>query len=124
MVFFWIFVAGGAGSICRYLLGTLVQARAHADFPVGTLAVNVLGCVAIGLIGKYFLHSQTQLLTRTALMAGFCGGFTTFSAFSYETLGLITGGAWGRAMAYVALTTIACVLGTAAGFAYGPTMNP
>ena len=124
MVLIWIFVGGGAGSVCRYLLGGFVQARTHPDFPIGTLVVNVLGCVAIGLIGKYFLHSQTQLLTRTALMAGFCGGFTTFSAFSYETLGLITGGAWGRAMLYVGLSVLTCILGTAAGFRLGPTMNP
>lgn len=123
MVLLLIFVGGGAGSVTRYLLGGFVQARAHPDFPIGTLVVNMLGCVAIGLIGKYFLHSQTQLLTRTALMAGFCGGFTTFSAFSYETLGLITGGAWARAAAYVALSVVTCILGTAAGFAFGPAMN-
>src|SRR2546430_12696280 len=109
MVLLLIFVGGGAGSAARYLLGGFVQTRAHPDFPVGTLVVNVLGCLAIGLIGKYFLHSQTQLLTRTALMVGFCGGFTTFSAFSYETLGLITGGSWGRATAYVALSRFCCI---------------
>ena len=124
MVLFWIFVGGGAGSVTRYLVGGFVQTRAHPDFPVGTLVVNVLGCVAIGLIGKYFLHSQTQLLTRTALMVGFCGGFTTFSAFSYETFGLITGGSWARAMVYIALSVLTCILGTAAGFRFGPTMNP
>ena len=124
MVLFWIFVGGGAGSVCRYLFGGFIQTRAHAGFPIGTLLVNALGCVAIGLIGKYFLHSQTQLLTRTALMAGFCGGFTTFSAFTYETLGLIVGGSWTRALSYVALSVLTCVVGTAAGFAFGPTMNP
>lgn len=124
MVLVWIFVGGGAGSVCRYLLGSFVQTRAHTGFPVGTLVVNVLGCVAIGLIAKFFLHSQTQLLTRTTLMAGFCGGFTTFSAFSHETVGLISAGAWGRAAGYVVASTVACIAGTAAGLAFGPTMNP
>ena len=124
MVLFWIFVGGGAGSVCRYLLGGFVQARAHPDFPIGTLVVNVLGCVAIGLIAKFFLHSQTQMHLRALLIVGFCGGFTTFSAFSYDTLGLINGGEVGRALLYVVTTTIVCLAGTAAGFAFGPTMNP
>lgn len=124
MVVLWIFIGGGVGSVTRYLLGGFVQTRLHPDFPVGTLVVNVLGCIAIGLIGKFFLHSQTQLLTRTTLIVGFCGGFTTYSAFSYDTLGLINGGELGRALLYVATTTIVCIAGTAIGFAVGPTMNP
>lgn len=124
MVLFWIFVAGGAGSICRYWLGGFVQSRAHPGFPIGTLVVNVLGCVAIGLIAKWFFHSQTQLVTRSALIVGFCGGFTTFSTFSYEAVNLITAGSWGRALTYVAASVLACLVGTAAGFAFGPTLNP
>lgn len=124
MLLILIFVGGGAGSVTRYLLGGLVQTRSHTGFPVGTLVVNVLGCIAIGLTAKYFLHSQTQLLTRTTLIVGFCGGFTTFSAFSYETLGLINAGSWGRALSYVAASVLVCVAGTAIGFAIGPTMNP
>jgi CrcB protein len=85
--------------------------------------VNALGCIAIGVLAKYFLHSQTQLLTRTALIVGFCGGFTTFSAFSFETFGLLTGGKPMSALAYVVASVAICIAGTAAGYALGPSLN-
>ena len=120
MLFVLIFVGGGFGSVSRYLLGASVQNKAQLDFPIGTLVVNILGCIAIGIIAKLFLHSQTHHLARTTLVVGFCGGFTTFSTFSYETLGLINGGEWGRATAYVLMSVVGCVIGTAAGYALTP----
>jgi fluoride exporter len=118
-----IFLGGGIGSVCRYLLGELVQSRARVEFPLGTLIVNVVGCLAIGFLAKYFLHEQTPSLARTALVIGFCGGFTTFSAFSLETLGLLTGGKPGAALTYVATSLVLCLLGTTAGYALGPSLN-
>jgi CrcB protein len=123
MVILMVFFGGGLGSVCRYLLGGLVQTRSHAEFPVGTLVVNVLGCIAIGLLAKYFLHGQTQLMLRTALIVGFCGGFTTFSTFSFEAFGLWTGGRQLAALAYVAASLALCLIGTAAGYALGPSVN-
>ena len=123
MVIFAVFVGGGIGSVCRYLLGGFVQTRSHTDFPTGTLVVNVLGCVAIGIIARYFLHGQTQLVTRAALIVGFCGGFTTFSAFSFEAFGLLTGGKPIAAMVYVAASLALCLIGTAAGYTFGPLPN-
>jgi CrcB protein len=124
MVLLWIFIGGGVGSVSRYLLGGLVQSRAHPDFPIGTFVVNVIGCIIIGVVAKFFLHSQTQLLTRSMLMVGFCGGFTTFSAFSYETFGLISAGSYARAAGYVLASVIVCLGGTAIGFALAPSLNP
>lgn len=123
MTLLLIFVAGGLGSVFRYVLGGFVQTKAHAGFPVGTLVVNVLGCIAIGIVAKFFLHSQTQLLTRTTLIVGFCGGFTTFSTFSYDALGLIAGGMWARATMYVGITVASCLVGTALGFALTPSLS-
>ena len=123
MTLFLIFVGGGVGSVCRYLLGAVVQTRTHIDFPLGTLVVNVLGCLAIGVLAKYFFHGQTHSLARTTLIVGFCGGFTTFSTFSYETIGLVNGGEWSRAALYIGASIVACLLGTAAGFTFGPTMT-
>jgi CrcB protein len=123
VVILFVFLGGGAGSVCRYLLGGFVQSRLHTPFPYGTLAVNILGCVAVGIVAKYFLHGQTELLTRTALIVGFCGGFTTFSAFSLETLGLWMGGKPAAALAYAAVSFALCLGGTAAGFALGPSLN-
>ena len=123
MVILVVFLGGGVGSVCRYLLGGLVQSRSHGEFPIGTLVVNVLGCIAIGLLAKYFLHGQTQLLLRTALLVGFCGGFTTFSTFSFEAFGLWTGGKPAAALTYVAASFALCLFGTAAGYAFGPSLN-
>lgn len=123
MVILMVFLGGGVGSVFRYLLGGLVQSRSHSPFPIGTLVVNVLGCVAVGVLAKYFLQGQTHLLMRTALIVGFCGGFTTFSTFSLEALGLWTGGKPVTALAYVAASFALCLVGTAAGYSMGPSLN-
>ena len=124
MIILLIALGGAAGSVARYLMGRAVQGALHLEFPIGTLAVNVVGCLAIGILAKFFLHSQTELPLRAALMIGFCGGFTTFSSFSLETLGLMQGGEWGKAAAYVVLSAAVCVGATAAGFALGRPLNP
>jgi fluoride exporter len=118
-----VFFGGGVGSVCRYLLAGVVQTRSHSHFPVGTLVVNLVGCIAIGIVAKYFLHGQTQLLMRTGLIVGFCGGFTTFSAFSFEALGLLTGGKTIAALAYILASVALCLLGTVTGYALGPSLN-
>jgi CrcB protein len=114
-----VFLGGGLGSVCRYLLGGLVQSRSRTDFPVGTLVVNVLGCIAIGLLAKYFVQGGPNTVTRAGLIIGFCGGFTTFSAFSFETFELLSAGKTAAAMTYVAASVSLCLLGTAAGYAIG-----
>ena len=113
MVWLLIFVGGGAGSLCRYALGGLIQSRAHSGFPMGTLAVNVIGCLIIGLVARQLLNMQSEVLLKAVLMTGFCGGFTTFSAFSYETIGLIAGGEWAKATLYVGISVAACLAATA-----------
>ena len=115
MVWLLIFVGGGVGSLCRYALGGLTQSRLHPQFPIGTLVVNVVGCLLIGLLARQMLNMQTDTLAKAALITGFCGGFTTFSAFSYETVGLIAGGEWGKATLYVGLSVLAGLAGTAIG---------
>jgi len=94
--------AGGfVGSIARFTLSGFVQRLVPASsFPFGTLAVNVAGCLAIGFLGG--LLEIRQLLTpstRLFVMIGLLGGFTTFSTFAYETLGLAHGAEFGRAVA-------------------------
>lgn len=111
-----IALGGALGSVLRYAVGRFVQRIAHAGFPVGTLAVNVIGCVLVGVLTKHFMNDEANPLLRTALIVGFCGGFTTFSAFSIETVGLLVGGEWVRAGAYVAASLVACLAGTALGF--------
>ena len=83
-------IGGAFGSVCRYLLAGWVQQMSERVFPVGTLAVNVSGCLLIGILGALFAGQQVvREEYRVLLMVGVLGGFTTFSTFGYETLQLV-----------------------------------
>jgi len=83
---------GGLGSVCRFVVSALT---ANFRFPVATFAVNILGSFAIGLVCAYFTaHSNVSANVKLLLMTGFCGGFTTFSAFSLESMNFIENGNW------------------------------
>jgi CrcB protein len=100
--------AGGAvGSVTRYLT-TLALARYFDAFPVGTLLVNVVGAFLIGAFARLFSGADHDPVLRLALTTGLCGGFTTFSAMSAETIALVQQGRIGRAALYV---TASLVLG-------------
>lgn len=113
----WIGLGGAVGSVLRYLIGGLVQRLAHAEFPAGTLAVNVIGCFVIGILAQHYMNVQTHPNMRAALITGFCGGFTTFSAFSLETVGLLRGGEYGKTAAYLVLSVSLSILATVSGMA-------
>jgi len=115
MILLLIAVGGAAGSVLRYLIGGRVQHFAPHGFPLGTLFVNVVGCFLIGIFVRQFMNIQTHNYLRALLMVGFCGGFTTFSAFSMETVGLIEGGEYPRAIAYITLSVLLCLIATFAG---------
>ena len=106
----WLAVAlGGAlGSVMRFGLSTWITAYAGRAFPYGTLAVNILGCLAMGMLMVWLAERDATL--RLGLTVGLLGGFTTFSAFSAETLTLMAQGAWGRALAYVLGSVALCLL--------------
>jgi CrcB protein len=115
MIYLLIALGGAAGSLLRYSLGGAVQRLSESGFPVGTMFVNVSGCFLIGVLLRQFLNMQLSHDLRALLIVGFCGGFTTFSTFSAETITLIDGGEYGRAAAYVALSVGLCLLATLAG---------
>jgi fluoride exporter len=117
MLLFLIGLGGAAGSVLRYLVGSVVQRSAGVGFPVGTLAVNVAGCFIMGVLAQHYMNTQTNQQVRAALMTGFCGGFTTFSAFSLETVGLMRGGEHGKSAAYVVLSVMLSILATFSGMA-------
>lgn len=95
--------AGGAlGAVLRYLLSGWVQGLGGTRFPWGTLAVNVVGSFALGLLMAGLIeHAVTGPTTRTFWTIGVMGAFTTFSTFSYETLALLSIGDWSAAIANV-----------------------
>ena len=111
----WILVAvGGAlGSVARYGLGQAVDARWDADFPVGTLLINLLGSFAIGAVAGF----TSDPAVRQLVMVGILGGFTTFSSFSLQTVQLMNAGRYPVAAGYVAASVVLCVLGTMLGLA-------
>src|SRR5688500_16299007 len=106
---------GAIGSVLRYLVGGAVQRQTHATFPYGTLVVNVLGCFLVGILLQRFMNTEPSSNVRALLVVGFCGGFTTFSAFSGETVGLLTGGANTKALLYVIASISLSLFATAIG---------
>src|SRR6266576_1768619 len=115
MIYLYIALGGAAGSLLRYSLGGAVQRLTDSGFPTGTLFVNVSGCFIIGVLLRQFMNMQLSPELRALLIVGFCGGFTTFSTFSAETLGLVEGGEYARAASYVVLSLGLCLTATLAG---------
>ena len=112
-------LGSGVGGAARLYVSTLVSRGAGTSFPWGTLAVNVAGCLLVGALGALFepsnpLHVRQEL--RVLLIVGVLGGFTTFSAFSLETLLLVQRGAVGAAVGYVVASVVLCL--AAAALAY------
>ncbi|HEV2083908.1 MAG TPA: fluoride efflux transporter CrcB [Gemmatimonadales bacterium] len=114
----YVAVGSAIGGVSRYLLGGLVQRMLDTTFPAGTLLVNVTGSFLLGAIIRYAL--ETPSLTpevRAFLTIGFCGGYTTFSTFSYETMALLEDGEWARAGVYITASVILSLIATFLGLA-------
>ncbi len=105
------------GGTSRYLLSKLIQVQFTTVFPFGTFAVNVVGCFLIGLVfgwsSKNYLEPTWQLFLTTGVL----GGFTTFSAFSMETVTMMNAGQTTTAIFYVVLSVVVGLAGTVAGYA-------
>jgi CrcB protein len=115
----WCIAAGSAiGGISRYLVGGLVQRLLDTTFPAGTLLINVTGSFLLGAILRYGVETPTLTPELRALLTvGFCGGYTTFSTFSYEAVALLEDGEWGRAGMYIGLSLVLSIAATFLGFA-------
>jgi fluoride exporter len=103
------------GGILRYLLSQFFQTRYLSTFPFGTLTVNISGCFLIGLVFGLGDRGNLTPEWRLFLATGFLGGFTTFSAFSNETVGMLRDGQFWYASAYVASSIIIGLLATYTG---------
>jgi fluoride exporter len=112
-------LGSGVGGAARLFVSTLIGRSAGTQFPWGTFAVNVVGCLLVGALGALFepaspLHVRQDL--RVLLVVGVLGGFTTFSAFSLEALLLLQRGASMTALAYVLGSVIACLAAAAGSY--------
>ncbi|MCZ7557185.1 MAG: fluoride efflux transporter CrcB [Bacteroidia bacterium] len=105
-------IGGGIGAALRYLLSGAVYRVLGTDFPYGTLAVNLLGSVILGWLMEATEYGTSAApMLRLFLGVGLCGGFTTFSTFSYETMRLLSDGVYLQALLNVAGSVGLCILG-------------
>jgi CrcB protein len=124
--YLWVALGGALGSMARYGLGNAMTLAVGAEFPWGTLLINVLGSFVISFFGVLTgLDARLPLPAeaRIFVTVGLCGGFTTFSSFSLQTVELARNGQPGRAALYVALSAALCIIACAAGFASAAALN-
>ena len=125
-LYFWIGIGSGLGGIARFWCGTLALRLLGPAFPWGTLGINVLGSFVIGLFAALtgpdgLIPASTMV--RQFVMAGICGGYTTFSAFSLQTLTLMNDGAWIRAAGNIGLSVVLCLTAVWVGHALAASLN-
>jgi CrcB protein len=116
MTYLSVALGGAIGAVLRYGLTGWVQSAGDFVFPLGTLTVNLLGSLVIGVVlelsvSRFMISPELRIFLTT----GICGALTTFSTFSYETLRLIEDQQWGSAGANVALNVLVCLAATYAG---------
>jgi fluoride exporter len=116
----WLAAAGAAGTLARYGLAGLIHRINNSSFPWGTLVVNITGCFLAGLLWALFENRwPVSGETRTVILVGFMGAFTTFSAFILETNELLRSAEWLRAAGNIIMQNgiglLAMIIGTAIG---------
>ena len=106
-------LGGVAGATCRMALGHWVSQSWPSAFPLSTIAVNIIGCFALGMMSE--LISPHASVVRVLLLTGFLGGFTTFSAFSFDAMLLLQQGRFLLGSAYIASSILLCLGGVFVG---------
>ena len=111
----YVMVGGAVGSGARYLTGSAMTALLGSDYPFGTLAVNIVGGLLMGVLVGVLARNDASETWRLLLAVGVLGGFTTFSAFSLEVVTMIERGAFGVAVGYVLVSVIGSIAALFAG---------
>jgi len=112
-----VLAAGAAGAPARYFLDGYVQARARGELPLGTLVINVTGSLVLGFLTGLALYHGFPATPKTVLGTGFCGAYTTFSTFTYETVRLSEEGEFSGATKNAIASLVLPALAAAAGWA-------
>jgi CrcB protein len=125
-MYLWVAIGGAFGSVGRFWLSGLIANRFGGTFPWGTIIVNVTGCLVIGFFNTLTGTEGRWLVSpaaRTFFMIGICGGYTTFSSFSLQTLNLANDGEWLYAGANILFSVVLCLLGVWIGHALAVYLN-
>lgn len=126
MSYFWIFIGSGIGGMARYAASGLAARHFGETFPWGTLLVNVTGSLLIGFFATATGPDGRWLVSPTArqfVMLGVCGGYTTFSSFSIQTLDLMREGEWFKAGGNAVLSFVLCMLAVWLGHLLAANLN-
>jgi len=128
LAYLWVAIGGAVGSVGRFWLSGLVAARFGETFPFGTLVINVTGSFLIGVIAALAIpegrmDSQSRQFATQFLMIGVCGGYTTFSSFSWQTLKLMQEKEWLYAGGNVILSVVLCMIAVWLGYLLGSMFN-
>jgi CrcB protein len=128
MSYLWVAIGGALGSVGRFWLSGLAASRFGETFPWGTLLVNVTGSFVIGILsaltspeGRF--APSSRVLAVQLLMVGVCGGYTTFSSFSLQTLELLRTQQWLHAGANILLSVALCLIAVWLGYLLGASFN-
>ena len=125
--YLWIAAGGALGSMARFWLAAFVATLLGPQFPWGTILINIVGSFVIGFFATFSGPGGRFVVSfnaRAFVMVGICGGFTTFSAFSLQTLDLARGNHWAQAGGNVALSVVACLVAVWAGHMFATALSP
>jgi len=126
ITYLWIAVGGALGSVARYACSALMAGAVGETFPWGTMFVNVLGSFVIGFFATFTGPDGRMLVPgdlRQFVMVGVCGGYTTFSSFSLQTLNLAQEGQYARASLNIVLSVVLCLASVWLGHAAALSLN-
>ena len=128
IAYLWVAFGGALGSVSRFWLNGLISEKFGETFPWGTLVINVTGSFVIGIfaalaIPEGRMDSQSRMFATQFLMIGVCGGYTTFSSFSLQTLNLLREREWLYAGGNVILSVVLCMIAVWLGYLLGATFN-
>lgn len=126
LAYLWIAIGGALGSVARYALSGIVARQFGETFPWGTLLVNVTGSFVIGFFDTLTSPGGRWLApvsARQFFMIGVCGGYTTFSSFSLQTLNLVEDGEWLYAGANILFSVVACLIAVWLGHLLAMNLN-
>ena len=116
-------IAGAIGAMARFWIDGLIRRRREETLPVDTLVINVTGSLLLGVLTGLTLYHGLAADTKTVLGTGFCGGYTTFSSFSLQTLNLMNDGEWLGAGGNILFSVALCLLAVWAGHMIASNLN-